>query len=141
MNCSYDIFFLLNHLLYLAWRLSRGGRSRAVTVSRGPDEAAGRNSRLAGSGRAAARAARATSSGEKAGAALVTWWFGPAGCGVGNNGGRVAAGADGASGEGETLSGVAGRLQKVALSQRAVVTKQSTTPLSQWTEGGGRQCV
>jgi hypothetical protein len=53
----------------------------------------------------------------------------------------VAAGADGASGEGETMSGVAGRLQKVALSQRAVVTKQSTTPLSQWTEGGGRQCV
>jgi hypothetical protein len=68
-------------------------------------------------------------------------WFGPTGYDVGNNGGSAAAGADGASGEGETLSGVADRLQTVVLSLCAVVAKQSTTPLSQWTEGGDGQCV
>jgi hypothetical protein len=84
---------------------------------------------------------RATSFREKAGAALVMRWFGPTGYDVGNNGGSAAAGADGASGEGETLSGVADRLQTVVLSLCAVVAKQSTTPLSQWTEGGDGQCV
>jgi hypothetical protein len=135
-----------------ACRLSGDERSRTVGVRRGPDEAAGWSSRLAGSGGVAARVADGLIAGaddhdsgdelqREGRAALVMRWFGPTGYDVGNNGGSAAAGADGASGEGETLSGVADRLQTVVLSLCAVVAKQSTTPLSQWTEGGDGQCV